>query len=94
MYTLFFLLLLKNIDCGYSLEPPRRGGYIEYHNLCFEQKYKKHQSFLFENFPFWVVKFSVYLNMCVFVMFVATTDFEKMDYEVFWRTEWETCLGD
>ena len=23
---LFFLLLLQNIDCGYSLEPPRRGG--------------------------------------------------------------------
>ena len=22
-YTLFFLFLLKNIDCGYSLEPPR-----------------------------------------------------------------------
>ena len=30
----------KNIDCGYSLEPPRRGGSNEYpqsstHNLCF-----------------------------------------------------------
>ena len=25
-YILFFLFLLKNIDCGYSLEPPRRGG--------------------------------------------------------------------
>ena len=23
MYTLFFLFLLKNIDCGYFLEPPR-----------------------------------------------------------------------
>ena len=23
-YSLFFLFLLKNIDCGYSLEPPRR----------------------------------------------------------------------
>ena len=23
---LFFLSLLQNIDCGYSLEPPRRGG--------------------------------------------------------------------
>ena len=22
----FFLFLLQNIDCGYSLEPPRRGG--------------------------------------------------------------------
>ena len=28
----------QNIDCDYSLEPPRRGGSNEYHNLCFEQK--------------------------------------------------------
>ena len=28
--TLFFLFLLKNIDCGYSLKPPRRGGSNEY----------------------------------------------------------------
>ena len=27
---LFFLFLLQNIDCGYSLEPPRRGGSNEY----------------------------------------------------------------
>ena len=38
-------------------------------NLCFEQKYeKKYQNFLFENFHFLVVKFSVYLNRQVFVM--------------------------
>ena len=24
------IFLLKNIDCGYSLEPPRRGGSDEY----------------------------------------------------------------
>ena len=23
---LFFLFVLQNMDCGYSLEPPRRGG--------------------------------------------------------------------
>ena len=23
---IIFIILLKNIDCGYSLEPPRRGG--------------------------------------------------------------------
>ena len=44
-----FLILLKNIDCGFSTEPPRRSN--EYHNLCFEQKYKKCQNFLSENFP-------------------------------------------
>ena len=38
------------------------------HNLCFEQKYEKYQNFLFENFQFLVVKFSVYLNRRVYVM--------------------------
>ena len=32
---LFFLFLLLNIDCGYSLEPPRLLTCT--HNLCFEQ---------------------------------------------------------
>ena len=42
------------------------------HNLCFEQKYEKYQSFFFsENFHFLVVKFSVYLNRHVFVMRVC-----------------------
>ena len=38
------------------------------HNLCFEQKYEKYQSFLSENFQFLEVKFSIYLNKRVFVM--------------------------
>ena len=38
------------------------------HNLCFEQEYEKYQNYLLENFPFLVVKFSIYLNRCVFVM--------------------------
>ena len=39
------------------------------HNLCFEQEYKKYQIFfLSENFPFLVVKVSIYLNRRVFVM--------------------------
>ena len=64
-----FLISSKNIDCGYSLEPPRRGGSNEYHNLCFEQKYEKYQNFSSEKFHFLVVKFSVYLNRRVFVMY-------------------------
>ena len=44
-FTLFFSFLPKNIDCGYSLEPPRRGGSNKYHNLCFEQKYEKISEF-------------------------------------------------
>ena len=47
---IIFLISAQNIDCGYSLEPPRQGGSNEYpqsmfeagltstHNLCFEQK--------------------------------------------------------
>ena len=31
----FFIFLLKNIDCGYSLEPPRRGGFNEYGQSMF-----------------------------------------------------------
>ena len=40
------------------------------HNLCFEQKNEKYQNFLFKKFPFLVVKFSIFLNRCVFVMVV------------------------
>ena len=39
------------------------------HNLCFEQKYEKYQKILSENFHFLVVKFSIYLNRHVFIMF-------------------------
>ena len=38
------------------------------HNLCFEQKYENYPKNLSENFHFFVVKFSVYLNRYVFVM--------------------------
>ena len=39
------------------------------HNLCFEQKYEKYQIFYLKIFIFLVVKFSVYLNRRVFVMY-------------------------
>ena len=32
---IIFLFLLKNVDCGYSLEPPRRGGSKEYPQSMF-----------------------------------------------------------
>ena len=35
---IIFHISAQNIDCGYSLEPPRRGGSNEYHTLYFEQK--------------------------------------------------------
>ena len=37
----YFHISAQNIDCRYSLEPPRRGGSNEYHNLCFWSRNKK-----------------------------------------------------
>ena len=80
MFALFLLFLLKSIDCGYSLEPPRRGGSNEYHNLCFEQKYEKYQNILSENLSFLMVKFSVYLNRRVFVMRQMSRNVRKRSF--------------
>ena len=49
---IIFVISAQNIDCGHSLEPPRRGGSNEYHKLCFEQKYEKYQIFLSKKLPF------------------------------------------
>ena len=38
---IFFIFLLENIDCGYSLEPPRRGGSNEYPQSMFSSRNKK-----------------------------------------------------
>ena len=49
-YTLFFLFLLKNIDCRYSLEPPRRGGSNEYRQSMFWAEIWKNQRFFIGKF--------------------------------------------
>ena len=36
-----FHISAQNIDCGYSLEPPQRGGSNEYHNLCIWEEIRK-----------------------------------------------------
>ena len=36
-----FLIFAQNIDCGYTLEPPRRGGSNEYPQSSFWGKDKK-----------------------------------------------------
>ena len=64
-----FLISAQNIDCGYSLEPPQRGGSKEYPQSMFlSRNLKKILEFLSKNFHFLVVKFLVYLNRLVFVM--------------------------
>ena len=38
---IFFHISAQNIDCGYSLEPPRRGGFNEYPQSMFLSRNKK-----------------------------------------------------
>ena len=38
---IFFIFLLKSIDCGYSLDPPRQGGSNEYPQSMFLSRNKK-----------------------------------------------------
>ena len=38
---IFFQISAQNIDCGYSLEPPRRGGSTEYPQSMFLSRNKK-----------------------------------------------------
>ena len=38
-----FLIFDQNIDCGYTLEPPRRGGSNEYSQSMFWFKNKKNR---------------------------------------------------
>ena len=38
---LLFFIFAQNIDCGYSLEPPRRGGSNEYPQSMFLSQNKK-----------------------------------------------------
>ena len=59
---IIFLFLLKNIDCGYSLEPPRRGGSNEYPQSMFWAEIWKISEFFMRKLPFFGGKiFSVYL---------------------------------
>ena len=41
IFFLFFLIFAQNIDCGYTLEPPQRGGSNEYPQSMFWSKNKK-----------------------------------------------------
>ena len=38
-----FLIFAQNIDCGYTLEPPQRGGSNEYPQSMFWRKNKKNR---------------------------------------------------
>ena len=99
-YALFFLFLLKNIDCGYSLEPPRRGGSNEYPQSMFWAEIWKISDILSENVQFLVVKFLIYLNRRVLVMIKPSALFHHSvcDYFVFFYCDvslmkWKAFMG-
>ena len=66
VFIIFFLFLLKDIDCGYSLEPPHRGGSNEYPQSTFWAKILQISEFLSENFQLLEVKFSIYIWIDMF----------------------------
>ena len=61
---IIFLISAQHVECGYSLEPPRRGGSNEYQQSMFLSRNMKNMSFFYlKNFQFFLeVKFSIYLN--------------------------------
>ena len=79
-----FLISAQNIDCVYTLEPPRQGGSNEYHNLCFEQKYEKYQNFYLKTLVFGGESFNIlnqkrnfretsmglFPHMCILTVFI------------------------
>ena len=66
---IIFLISTQNIDCVYSLEPPRRGGSNEHPQSMFLSRNLKNMIFFYlKNFQFLEVKFSIYWNRRVFVM--------------------------
>ena len=75
-----FLIFAQNIDCGYTLEPPHRGGSNEYPQSMFWSKNKKNR-YTPLNPSFSIIKWGsrgYILHGHVFVM-VKFTSFAKKD---------------
>ena len=76
---IIFLIFAQNIDCGYSLEPPRRGGSNEYpQSTLWAEMWKISEFFIWKFFSFLEVKFPIHLNRRVFVMKCSM----KADYQI------------
>ena len=62
------------------------------HNLCFEQKYEKYQSFYLKIFSFLEVKFSIYLNRHVFVISRALKYYNILmscySFDLYFMVDW------
>ena len=70
MYVLiFFIFLLKNIDCGYSLEPPQQGGFNEYPQSMFLSRNKENNVYPCKP-QFYYIKVGSRFYRDVFVMYL------------------------
>ena len=74
------------MDCGYSLEPPRRGGSNEYpQSMFWAEIWKISEFFYLKIFQFLEVKFSIYLNRRVFVMLYAIRQHKMINGQTSWN---------
>ena len=64
---IIFLITARNINCGYSLEPPRRGGSNEFPQSMFWEEMWKISEFFIWKFSFFGRELSTVLNRHVFV---------------------------
>ena len=72
VYIIFFLLLLKTIDCGYSLKPPRQGGSNEYkQSLFWAEIWKISDFFIWKSSVFGGKIFRFFFTRHVFLMFCS-----------------------
>ena len=79
----YFSYFAKNIDCGYLLEPPHRGGSNESPQSMVWEEIWKYLNFSSESCPLLVVKFSIYLNRRVFVMYEEKRIKQGLSYTSF-----------
>ena len=49
-----FLMSAQNIDCGDSIEPPRRSGSIEYPHFMFLSRYKKNNVYPYKPWFYYI----------------------------------------
>ena len=74
----YILFLLKNIDCGYKLEHPRRGGSNEYPQSIFWAEIWKISEFLYlKIFSFWRWNF-LYIAIGDFFVMIILVQHENL----------------
>ena len=76
-----FHISAQNIDCGYSLEPPRRGGSNEYPQSMFLSRNKKNNVYLCKP-QFYCIKEGLRGSKLYRYVFVMATEKHTLDYDV------------